>query len=55
MIKIEHNMLTKFLKVKTLIFLGFDTKDAFVFIIDYYKTLHKLGFMEKHGVDFVTL
>lgn len=37
MIRTEHDMLTKFLKMKHLIFVGFKTVDALVCIVDYYE------------------
>lgn len=54
MIRIEHDMLTKFVKMKPLIFVGFETKDKFKFIVNYNERLDKISIVEQHGVEFVT-
>lgn len=50
----EHELLTKFLKIKSPSIQGTESKDAFEFIIDCYKWLYKMGIIQKHGVEYVT-
>lgn len=46
MVGIKHELLTKFLKMKSLLFHSTKTKNAFELIINFYERLQKLGIVQ---------
>lgn len=53
MIGMKQSFLTTFLKIKPPTFQVIEPEDAFEFIIDCYNSLHKMGIIKKHRVEFM--
>ena len=54
MISDQHELFSKFLKLKPLVFKGAESKDAYDFMVDCHELLHKMGIVELFGIEFVT-
>ena len=50
----QHELFTKFLKLKPPIFKGAESEDAYDFLVDCHELLHKMDIVERFGVEFVT-
>ncbi|XP_069151175.1 uncharacterized protein [Solanum lycopersicum] len=50
----QHELFSKFLKLKPPIFKGVESEDAYDFLVDCHELLHKMGIVERFGVEFVT-
>ena len=50
----QHELFSKFLKLKPPVFKGAESEDAYNFLVDCHELLHKIGIAERFGVEFVT-
>ena len=50
----QHELFSKFLKLKPPVFKGAESEDAYDFLVDCHELLHKMGIVERFGVEFVT-
>ena len=50
----QHELFSKFLKLKPPVFKGAQSEDAYDFLVDCHELLHKMGIVERFGVEFVT-
>ena len=50
----QHELFSKFLKLKPPVFKGDESEDAYDFLVDCHELLHKMGIVERFGVEFVT-
>ncbi|TMW80900.1 hypothetical protein EJD97_013899, partial [Solanum chilense] len=50
----QHVLFSKFLKLKPPVFKGAEYEDAYNFLVDCHELLHKMGIVERFGVEFVT-
>ena len=50
----QHKLFSKFLKLKPPVFKGAESEDAYDFLVDCHELLHKMGIVERFGVEFVT-
>ena len=50
----QHELFSKFLKLKPPVFKGAESEDAYDFLVDYHELLHKMGIVERFGVEFTS-
>ena len=50
----QHELLSKFLKFKPSVFKVAESEEAYDFLFDCHELLHKMGIVERFGVEFVT-
>ncbi|TMW81126.1 hypothetical protein EJD97_011686, partial [Solanum chilense] len=50
----QHELFSKFFKLKPPVFKGAESEDAYDFLVDCHELLHKMGIVERFGVEFVT-
>ena len=46
----QHELFSKFLKLKPPVFKGTESEDAYDFLVDCHELLHKMGIVERFGV-----
>ena len=50
----QHELFSKFLKLKPPVFKGAESEDAYDFLVNCHELLHKMGIVERFSVEFVT-
>ena len=50
----QHELFSKFFKLNPPVFKGSQSEDAYDFLVDCHELLHKMGRVERFGVEFVT-
>ena len=50
----QHELFTKFLKLKPPVFKGAESEDAYDFLVDCHELLHRMDIVERFGVEFLT-
>ena len=50
----QHELFTKFIKLKPPVFKGAKSEDAYDFLVDCHELLHKMDIVERFGAEFVT-
>lgn len=50
----EHKILTMFLKLNPLFYLGYKNEDVYEFVLNFYERIHKLGIIHQHEIEFLT-
>ena len=50
----QHELFTRFFKLKPPVFKGAESEDAYDFLVDCHMLLHKMDIVEWFGVEFVT-
>ena len=50
----QHELFIMFLNLKPPVFKVAESEDAYDFLVDCHELLHKMGIVERFGVEFVT-
>ncbi|TMW87250.1 hypothetical protein EJD97_020211, partial [Solanum chilense] len=50
----QHELFSKFMKLKPPVFKGAECEDDYDFLVDCHELLHNMGIVERFGVEFVT-